>query len=248
MASARMSIHIHNLEPGGAVDDQAALEQFQKQWTTYQKVVDHDSLAHKELAALLHDALKVLTKPFDFLDIACGDAGQMKRVLEGTKIRHYRGIDLSEPALELAAKNLAGAPFAVDLDHGDFVETLTEQPEPSDVAWCSLSIHHLSTDAKRKLLTHICGTTGDFLMIYEPTFAEGEDREAYLERFRCVNRPAWPFLTSEEWTQVDHHVTTCDLPETATTWLALGREAGFAKASQIYLDPTGFYGLYRYDR
>jgi len=28
----------------------------------------------------------------------------------------------------------------------------------------------------------------------------------------------------------------------------LGREAGFAEAKQIYLDPTGFYGLYRYDR
>jgi len=106
-----MSIHIQYSEPGGAVDDQAALEQFQKQWTTYQKLVDHDSIAQNDTAALLHDALKVVTKPFDFLDIACGDAGQMKRALEGTKIRHYRGIDLSEPALELAAKNLASAPF-----------------------------------------------------------------------------------------------------------------------------------------
>jgi len=243
-----MSIHIHNLEPGGAVDDQAALEQFQKQWTTYQKVVDHDSLAHKESAALLHDALKAHEKPFDFLDIACGDAGQMRRALEGTKIRHYRGIDLSAPALELAAKNLAGAPFAVDLDHGDFVELLTKQPEPSDIAWCSLSLHHLSTDGKRQLLAAIRGANRDFLMIYEPTLAEGEDREVFLERFRRVNRPAWPFLTSEEWTQVDRHVTTCDLPEEATTWIALGREAGFSQARQIYLDPTGFYGLYRYDR
>jgi hypothetical protein len=38
------------------------------------------------------------------------------------------------------------------------------------------------------------------------------------------------------------------LPEEATTWIALGREAGFSQARQIYLDPTGFYGLYRYDR
>jgi len=243
-----MSIHIHNLEPGGVVDDQAALEQFQKQWTTYQKVVDHDALAHHEVAAILHDALKLLTKPFEFLDIACGDAGQMKRVLEGTKIRRYRGIDLSEPALGLAAKNLAGAPFAIDLDHGDFVEMLTKRPEASDVAWCSLSLHHLPTDGKRKLLSAICRATHNFLMIYEPTLAEGEDRAAYLKRFRRVNRPAWSFLTPEEWAQVDHHVTTCDLPEEASTWLALGREAGFSEARQIYLDPTGFYGLYRYDR
>jgi hypothetical protein len=243
-----MSIHIHYSEPDEAVDDQAALEQFQKQWTTYQKLVDHDSVAQRETAALLHNALKALTKSFDFLDIACGDAGQMKQALEGTKIRHYRGIDLSEPALELAAKNLAGAPFAVDLDHCDFVEMLTKHPEPTDVAWCSLSLHHLSTDGKRQLLTAICGTARNFLMIYEPTLAKGEDRKAFLERFRHVNRPAWLFLTSEEWTQVDHHVTTCDFPETDATWCALGREAGFSHARQIYLDPTGFYGLYCYDR
>ena len=47
-------------------------------------------------------------------------------------------------------------------------------------------------------------------MIYEPSMAEGETREAYLERFRRVNRPAWTFLSDEEWAQIDHHVTTCD--------------------------------------
>jgi len=243
-----MSIHIHFLDPGGAVDDAAALEQFQKQWATYQKMVDHDPLSHEEVGAILHRALAALPKPFDFLDIACGDAGQMKRALEGTKARHYRGIDLSEPALELAAKNLAGAPFAVELDDGDFVKALSDQPTPTDVAWCGLSIHHLPTDGKRRLLEAICGSTREEAMIYEPTLAEGEDREAYLARFRRVNRPAWTFLTDEEWGQIEHHVTTCDLPESAATWLALGREAGFAKASQIFIDPTGFYGLYRYER
>ena len=83
-------------------------------------------------------------------------------------------------------------------------------------------------------------------MIYEPTLAEGEDREAYLERFRRVNRPAWTLLTHDEWEQIDHHVTTCDLPESAATWLDLGRKAGFSTASKLFLDPTGFYGLYRY--
>jgi hypothetical protein len=84
-------------------------------------------------------------------------------------------------------------------------------------------------------------------MIYEPTLQPDESRDEYLERFRRVNRPAWSFLTSEEWVQIDHHVTTGDLPETAKTWLTLGREAGFGNVTQLFLDPTGFYGLYRYD-
>ena len=232
----------------GAVDDEAALEQFQKQWATYQKLVDTDALSHREVGAILHDTLAALPKPFAFLDIACGDAGQMPAALAGTKVRHYHGIDLSEPALELAAKNLAGVPFEVELDCIDFVEAVTKRREPADAAWCGLSIHHLTTDGKRRLLQAIHGSTSDFLMIYEPTLADGETRDGYLARFARVNRPAWPFLSDQEWEQIDHHVTTCDLPETAATWLALGREAGFARARELFSDPTGFYRVYRYDR
>jgi Methyltransferase domain len=243
-----MSIHIHHVESGDKVDDAAALEQFQHQWDTYQKVVDHDSLAHKEVGAILHDSLMAIPEPFDFLDIACGDAGQMRTALAGTNIRRYHGIDLSKPALELAAKNLEGAPFEVDLDHGDFVAALTGRQDPCDISWCSLSIHHLNTDGKRSLLQALRDSTRKYLMIYEPTMLEGEDRAAYLERFARVNKPAWSYLTPEEWDQVYLHVSTCDLPETATVWTSLGREAGFAEARQVYLDRTGFYGLYRYDR
>jgi Methyltransferase domain len=239
-ARAMLNILIREFEPGATVTDERALEQFQKQWATYQKLVDSDALSHKEVGTILHGALATIPAPFAFLDIACGDAGQMQCALGGTACRHYHGIDLSEPALELAANNLADAPFVVELDHSDFVEAVTRRPEPADAAWCSLSIHHLQTDEKRALLKAIRGSTSRFLMLYEPTLAAGEDRAEYLERFRRVNRPAWTFLTDEEWGEIDHHVTTCDFPENAATWLDLGREAGFATASRIFLDPTGF--------
>jgi SAM-dependent methyltransferase len=245
---AVMNIHIHHFRPGTAIDDQAALEQFQRQWATYQKLVDSDALSHKEVGGILHQTLKVIPQPFAFLDIACGDAGQMKQALGATKVKHYHGIDLSEPALELAAKNLAGVSFEVELDHRDFVDALERRPEAADAAWCGLSIHHLSTEGKAELLKAIHGSTSKMLMVYEPTLADGEDREAYLQRFRRVNRPAWPFLTDEEWQQIDHHVTTCDFPESAATWLDLGRAAGFSTAKIVFRDPTGFYNVYRYDR
>ncbi len=243
-----MNILIHRFEAGEEVDDAAALEQFQKQWATYQKLVDTDALSHKAVGAILHQNLATLPEPFTLLDIACGDAGQMPAALAGTKVRHYHGLDLSEPALELAAKNLAAEPFEVALDCGDFVEAVTKRPEPADAAWCGLSIHHLTTDGKRRLLEALRGSTNDFVMIYEPTLDDGETRDEYLARFARVNRPAWPFLSDEEWEQIYHHVSTCDLPETAATWLALGREAGFADARELFRDPTGFYRIYRYDR
>jgi hypothetical protein len=239
---------IHQFQPGGAVVDKAALEQFQKQWATYQKLVDEDYLSHNEVGRLLHDTLdRTFAKPFAFVDIACGDASEMKGALAGVKVRHYHGIDLSEPALELAAKNLAGMPFKREFDHRDFVEVMNDRPEPADASWCSLSIHHLQPAEKIRLLDAIRRATSSFLMIYEPTRLDGEDRAAYLARFIHVNQPAWTALSADEWGQIEHHVVRCDFPETSAGWLDIGRKAGFAKAEQLFDDPTNFYRVYRFD-
>src|SRR5262245_43643960 len=101
-----MNIHIHHVHSKGAIADRAAFEHFQLAWATDQKLVDIDALAHQEVGTILHRVLAAVAKPFAFLDIACGDAGQMRKALAGTKVRHYHGVDLSEPALKLAAKNL----------------------------------------------------------------------------------------------------------------------------------------------
>lgn len=244
-----VNIAIHQFQPDGAVVDEDALEQFQAQLATYQKLVVADSLSHKAVGTILNDTLnRTFTRPFSVLDIACGDASEMKRALAGTQTRHYHGVDLSEPALELAANNLQDMPFEVELDHRDFVEALAGRAEPADLAWCSLSIHHLQTDGKLRLMQALCASTGTMLMIYEPARLEGKTRDGYLERFRRVNRPAWTMLSPTEWAQIDHHVTTCDFPETAAGWLDLGRKAGFSRAQELFLDPTGFYRLFRYDR
>jgi hypothetical protein len=242
-----VNIHIHQFQPGGSVVDAAALEQFQQQWATYQKLVDADELSHEAVGALLRDSLnQTFSAPFSFLDIACGDASQM-RALAATNTRHYHGVDLSEPALELAAGNLKDMPFEVELDHRDFVEAVTRRPEPADVSWCSLSIHHLDTAGKLRLMQALKDSTSTFLMFYEPTRKDGETRDQYLQRFRAVNRPRWTMLNPDEWAQIDHHVTTSDLPETQEVWLDLGRQAGFASARQLFEDPTGFYRVFRYD-
>jgi hypothetical protein len=242
-----VNILIHQFLPAGAVVDEGALEQFQKQWAGYQKLVDTDALSTRATARILKETLRnTFAQPFSLLDIACGDASTMREALPGTGVRHYHGIDLSEPALELAAANLKDMPFEVELDHEDFVEAVTRRPEPADAAWCSLSVHHLQTDGKRDLLAALHASTRDFVMIYEPTRLPGESREAYLARFRRVNETLWSMLTREEWAQIDHHVTTSDYPETPESWLELGREAGFSKAAEIFVDPTGFYRLYHY--
>jgi ubiquinone/menaquinone biosynthesis C-methylase UbiE len=244
-----MNVHIHQFTSGGIVLDAAALEQFQQQWNTYQKLVDADCLAHREVAALVHDTLTgTFPAPFTFLDIACGDASMMRTALRGTKVRHYHGIDLSQPALELAAANLVDMPFEVDLDHRDFVEGMMRRPEHADAAWCGLSIHHLSTDEKLRLMTAIRGAVGaqGLFLLYEPTRHDGEDRDAFLARFREASKRLWTVLSPEEWNQVWHHIETCDFPETVTGWRELGRKAGFARAESEFVDPSDFFHLFHY--
>jgi hypothetical protein len=68
---------------------------------------------------------------------------------------------------------------------------------------------------------------------------------AFLDRFLRTNKPLWKALTPAEWDQIWQHVTTCDFPETAAVWCELGREAGFAQARQIFVDPTDFFRLFR---
>jgi hypothetical protein len=242
-----VNVHVHQFQPGGAVLDAGALAQFQQQWGTYRKLVESDCLAQREVGAILRRTLnQAFTKPFSFLDIACGDASMMTAALDGTN----HGIDLSQPALELAAANLRYVPFAVDLDHRDFVEAMLRRPEHADAAWCSLSIHHLSTSDKLRLMKAIRGAVGvaGIFMLYEPTRRVGEDRAAFLNRFERINKGRWTVLTPTEWDQIWHHVTTCDFPETAAVWCELGREAGFAEAWQVYVDPTDFFQLFRFER
>jgi hypothetical protein len=243
-----MNILIRELAGVAPVLDENALAQFQRQWATYQKLVDADVLSHRAVGEILHDALARERGAFSFLDIACGDAHFMAKTLSATKVSHYRGIDLSEPALLLARKNLENAAFRVALDHGDYVATLEKTPEPVDIAWCGLSIHHLQTLEKRDLLRALRGATRGFVMIYEPTLLDSESRDGYLRRFADVNRDLMSMLTQEEFAQIVGHVTACDFPETSETWLSLGLDAGFSNATEIFRDPTGFYRIYRYDR
>jgi hypothetical protein len=84
-------------------------------------------------------------------------------------------------------------------------------------------------------------------MLYEPTRLAGEDRAAFLARFDRVNQRLWNVLTPDEWRQIRDHVTACDFPETSAVWCELGREAGFRDAREVFVDPTDFFRLYRYE-
>lgn len=242
-------VNIRQHDVAAPVVDAAAEEQFAKAWGTYQKLVDNDYVFHREVYRILHRILvEDMEGPFRFLDLACGDARGVAGALEGTRVAHYHGVDLSQPALDLAAQALEALACPVELDRRDFVAAMADRPEPADLVWISLSLHHLEAPHKQLIMQEALGilSGSGALVIYEPTSREGESRTGYLERFVATNRPLWSTLDSAEWAQIEDHVVHCDLPETASIWQQLARNAGFCRTEELFTAPTDLYRMFRF--
>jgi SAM-dependent methyltransferase len=188
-------------------------------------------------------------QPFRFLDIACGDARATVEALKGTRVAHYHGIDLFQAALELASKALETLACPVTLDLRDFVEALRDRPEPVDVVWIGLSLHHLLAPAKLTVMRQIRGIVGDhgLFLIYEIASLDGEDRDAWLRRWERQNRPLWTALTPAEYEALTAHVRANDFPETTSRWHSLGYEAGFGKVRELFVSPRDLFRRYCFE-
>ena len=229
---------------------QSDQELFAKGLATYQKVVNLNYMAHKEVYGLLRQILATeAPDQFVFLDIACGTATSSAKALKGTRIGRYIGIDISQPSLDVAREALTDLGCPVDLRCQDFVEAINVWDEPVDVVWVGQSLHHLRFREKQDFMLRVremLPGNGLFL-IWEPTCLEGEDREGWIERFRQM-RPEWSMLTDEEFAAFDSHDRASDYAETSTTWLALGREAGFERVDELLIVPNQLARVYRYSR
>lgn len=226
---------------------EAAMEIFLNQWEIYQKYLRQNYLSNREACGVLRSYVAdELGRPYRLLDLACGDASGIAAALHDTDIAHYRGIDLAPPAIAHAERHLEKLPCDVELEMADFVEAVCDNPQPIDIAWVSLSLHHFPTDVKlsvmRAVREHLAPDGA--LLIYEPTCRDGEDRAAWLERFEQVAKRDWSDLTPEEFAGSLDHVRTCDLPETVSDWVSLGHQAGFSSVEQRFQDPWDLFRIF----
>jgi ubiquinone/menaquinone biosynthesis C-methylase UbiE len=238
-----------DVRPEHSVREAKALEIFQQQWEIYRKFLTHNYLsnagAYEHLRTFLDSNI---TRPFALLDLACGDASGIVEALKGTPIASYRGIDLSGPALEHAHKNLEQLPCRAELVQADFATAMRAPQRGADIVWISLSLHHLDTDDKRTLMREVRNglNEGGAFLIYEPTQQDGETRAAYLDRFEEIGQKNWKALSPQEFAEAINHVRTCDLPETISNWIELGRDAGFTRVSELYKSADGLFRLVSY--
>ena len=221
---------------------------FNKQLSAYRRIVGENLMFHREVYGLLRDVLsEQMPKPFRFLDIACGDASASAAALRDTTIAHYYGIDLSARSLELASENLKVLPCAFKLRCGDFAEAMTDWSEPVDVAWIGMSLHHLQPQEKGELMknVHKALTPGGLFLIWEPTLLEGETRAEWLDRFSEL-REEFVAVTDDEFHAMDSHIRLADFPESADAWIAMGYQAGFGNAEELFVMPNRMGRVFKY--
>lgn len=239
---------IHHL-PDASVHDREALEFFRSQWTLYSKLVRHNQLFHREVREKIRNLLRRdVAERIRILDLGCGDASVLVSALTDLPVAHYHGVDLAEPALEMAAENLTALGCEIELEQADFIEAMRERPEPADLVWIGLSLHHLDTGDKLELLHEIRAVLASSgrLLIYDPTIPDEENLTSFHNREETIIRERWTMLTEAEREAAVRHIHASDLPETVSDTLALGREAGFASVEQLYVSPSNIYRMFMY--
>jgi SAM-dependent methyltransferase len=221
---------------------------FAKGLATYQKVVAANYIAHREVYDLLRDLLlNEAPTGFVFADLGCGTAMGSAAALAGTSVGRYIGVDISQPSLDVARSELASLGCPVELRCESFVEAIDNWSGPVGVVWIGQSLHHLQADEKRSFMRKVkdlLPSKGLFL-VWEPTCHEGENREGWMERFRQM-RPHWPAITDEEFAAFDSHHRASDYAETASTWKAMARDAGFNQTDELFIVPNGLARVYRF--
>ena len=223
-------------------------ELFAKQLSAYRKVVALNYMAHKEVYEVLREVVAAEARDgFVFVDLGCGTATASVAALKDTAIGRYVGIDTSEPSLAVAREAVKELCCPAELRCQDFVAAIEAWSEPLDVVWIGQSLHHLQTPGKQAFMHRVrelLPARGLFL-IWEPTCLEGEDRNGWFERFGRL-RPVWSGISDADFAAFDTHNRASDYAETASTWLSLGRNAGFRRAEELLTVPNKLARLYRF--
>ena len=109
------------------------------------------------------------------------------------------------------------------------------------------SLHHLQPPEKARLIKNVHDALGPdgLFMIWEPTLRGDESRAERLDGFSALHSN-WSAITDEEFGTMENHVRLADFPESADAWKAMGLDAGFVRAEQLFMMPNGSGRIFRY--
>lgn len=235
--------------PDGGQDVAGATAIF-AQWQVYKSIIDRDFMRHREIYAGIHAFVEAHEpRRFSLLDLGCGDATSIQHTFAGTALSRYTGVDASAAALQAARRQLAAAPFEVELLETDLLDYLTTAAVPggprSDVILAGYVVHHLSFDEKRRFFIGCreALAPGGSLLFYDLFRRPAETRNQFVAAYTDLIATRWG-LEGETLENTCRHVREHDFPETLATIIQLAHDAGFTKpGEERFADADGFHRL-----
>jgi SAM-dependent methyltransferase len=165
--------------------------------------------------------------------LGCGDAAALAPFLEGLPIQRYKGVDVSETALALAAENLKALPCPVELTHAHILAGLTGDVF-YDVIYSSFALHQLPTAQKADFQRAAQRLHKDgLLLLVDVLREEDETLEVYHKRYCGWLRSNFSALNGDESALngdekdlICDHIVNNDLPEPPSVLEAQAQAAG----------------------
>ncbi len=231
-------------EDGGT--NRGVMDFFQRQWSSYRAVVEHDLMEHRAVASATATALDswLAARPADaaaprLVDLGCGDLALLAPLLQRLPLGSYTGLDQAAVVLPMAQQALGSVPYATHWLEGDLLAWAQGHldrgsgggaaPPTTDILHSAFAIHHLDDPAKLTFLQAArTRMSPGALFIWVDVFREpGESREAYVARYTQRIQQGWPQLTAEQQEHVISHLSRFDIPADRAAIAAAAEAAGW---------------------
>lgn len=212
------------------------IEVFRERWGIYQTVIREDYMFHREISAAVGKLLDAVAVPLRFLDLGCGDACQIGKILKPGDVVEYRGCDLSAQALDVARENLLPFGNSVQLLCMDMLAVLKAAPANHfDAAYSCFALHHLPFLQKKMFFTECRRVLrdGGVFILADIMREEDESPAAYFERYIETMERDWLKLTETEQAGIQEHIRSCDYPEPPSVLESMALEAGFRGSRRL---------------
>lgn len=225
---------------------------FERQWSSYRAIVEHNLMEHRSVAActgdILENWLARRAKPASapsMMDLGCGDLGLLAPLLRRLPLGEYTGLDLAAVVLPLAQRALGPVPYPTRWREGDLMQWALEDHEPAhrdtpttqhtpvhpkpDILHSAFAIHHLDNDQKLEFLKGArqrINTGGIFIWV--DVFREpGESLSEYANRYTARISNEWLALNAEQRNHVETHLRQFDIPADREMIEAAAIDAGW---------------------